>query len=51
MLIWEWVLGRLGFLEHDPGPNSVNKTGSSRRPWRRPRRMTRMIILVKVTMT
>ena len=43
----------LGLLEpeQDPGPNKVRRTGSKRRPCRRPRTMTRMIILVKVMIT
>ena len=36
-------------LEHMPGPKSERRTGSRIIPWRSPRRMTRKIILKKVT--
>ena len=34
-----------------PGPNNVSRMGRRRRPWRRPSRITRKIILEKVMMT
>ena len=34
-----------------PGPNNVRRMGRRRRPCRRPRRITRKIILEKVMMT
>ena len=43
------VVGVVEELEHDPGPKMLRRTGRRKRPWRKPREMTRRTILKKVT--
>jgi hypothetical protein len=35
-------------LEQEPGPNNDSRTGSRKRPWRKPSTITRKIILKNV---